>query len=241
MKFLYQLLLVLLMALAVPMIACAPSPTGDDDDAGTLITVDYTFSYWTDYQSQILQCEQTIRLDGHGEFNAAGGAVAGCNNCTGVIWFDAATITDVSDPTNNAEACDVAVLAAAQADFGQAMLTAAPDGYGDFLSMGLVDATSMGTTGLALAADGGYTAAEMTATWAEYELTFTHAGYVENIEGSLSQSSGLDTVAVNVGGLSTWFGYWQLFKNEADNTHTGIDLDGAYGGQAVWVITFNPQ
>jgi hypothetical protein len=203
--------------------------------------VDYVFSYWTDYQSQILQCKQTVRLDGTGDFSALGGIVEGCNNCTGALVFDNTTMTDVSDPSADPEACDPAVLTAAEADFGQAMLTAAPDGYGDFLSMGLVDANTMGTLSLDLAVGGGYSADEMTAAWEEYELTFTHAGYVENIKGSLSEGSGLDAVAANAGGTSTWFGYWQLFKNEADNTHEGIDLDGAYGGQAVWVITFNPQ
>ncbi len=199
------------------------------------------FSYWTDYQSQILQCNQTVRVTGHAEFSALGGLVDGCNNCTGHIELDSASIVDVSDPATDADACDPAVLTAAASDFGQAMLTVAPDGYGDFLTMGLIDVTALGTLGLDLAAAGGYTADDMIATWTEYDLEFTHAGYVESNEGTLSADSGLDTVAGNAGGNSNWYGYWQLFKNPADNTHTGVDLDGAYGGQAVWVIQFTSQ
>ena len=215
--------------------------SGDDDDAGTLVSVDYVFSYWADYESQILQCEQTMRVAGTAEFAALGGAVAGCNNCTGYLEFDPTSLTDVSHEQSDPVACDPAVLTAADSDLGQVMLTAAPDGYGDFLTMGLIDVSAMTTLGLDLAVGGGYSAAEMTAAWLEYELEFTHAGYVQNVKGSLSEGSGLDAVAANAGANSDWFGYWQLFKNGADNPHTGGDLDGAYGGSAVWVITFNQQ
>jgi len=144
--------------------------------------------------------------------------------------------TSAAEP---ADGCDVAELEKSQANFGSAMLTSVTDGgYGDYLNLALIDATTMEALGLDLASAGGYSAAEMTATWADYSLEFTHAGYVDNLPGSLSEGSGLATVAANAGSGSNWYGYWQIFKDPTMNTHSGGDLSGQYGGQAAWVITF---
>jgi len=203
------------------------------------VAATYKFSYWDDYQNQILSCVQAINIEGSAIFGA--GMVTGCNNCTGKIDFDDSTAVDAS-AAEPSDGCDVAELEDAGANFGSALLTSITNGgYGDFLSMALVDATTMGSLGLDLAVAGGYSAADMAATWADYDLEFTHAGYVDNQVGTLSESSGLDAVAANAGGTSNWYGYWQLFKNPATNTHPGADLSGEYGGQAVWVITFNPE
>jgi hypothetical protein len=198
----------------------------------------YTFSYWRDYQNQIKNCDQLVSIEGVATFGAA--SVTGCPNCNGQIEFDDTTAVDVSASSGNPDACSVVALDEAEANFGTALLsTITNSGYGDFLSIGLMDSASMSTLGLDLAVAGGYSAADMTTAWAEYGLTFSHAGYVKNEIGSLSEGSGLDAVAANAGGTSNWYGYWQIFLNAADNTYTGTDLSGEYGAQAVWVITFN--
>jgi len=207
---------------------------GSTGAAGVAAT--YKFSYWADYQNQVIECHQSIDIEGSAVYGA--GIVSGCTNCTGSITFDASTATDTS-ASQPEDPCDVAELDAIQANFGSLMLTSITNGgYGDFLSIGLVDATTMGALGLDLAVAGGYTSAEIDTALADYGFVFTHAGYVDNQTGSLSDTSGLSAVASNAGSGSSWYGYWQIFTNPSTNTFVGADLSGLYGAQAVWVITF---
>ncbi len=203
----------------------------------TGIAASYTFSYWRDYTNQVTECNQVVSVEGTASFGS--GILSGCNNCTGRIDLDENTRMDVSQSAARNAPCDAGGLTDAGANFGDAMLTTITNGgYGDFLTMGLIDGATLSSLGLDLAAAGGYSEADMTATWAEYGLTFTHAGYVANEVGSLSEGSGLDTVSAPAGPGSNWYGYWQLFLNATENTHGGTDLVGDYGGQAVWVIQF---
>ena len=110
--------------------------------------------------------------------------------------------------------------------------------YGDFVTMGLMDAATHEALGIDWAVNGGYTAAEVTADLAEFGLNYTHSGLINNVEGTLGAASGLDTVANNAGAGSTWFGYWSAFLNPELNGHVGSDMNGDYGLQATWIITF---
>ncbi|HCP46731.1 MAG TPA: hypothetical protein DIU15_11845, partial [Deltaproteobacteria bacterium] len=222
--------------------------SGDDDDDDSAddaevysVTARYTFTYYSDVQNGIELCQQHIEVAGDANFGFGVVPDGECNNCTGYLDFDEATVTDVSNPGSNPDDCDPATLDAAGANFGLALLLPTggeAGGFGDFLALGLVDADTMSLQGLSLAADGGYTAADIETALADFDLEFTHAGYVRNTPDTLASESGLDQVADNAGGTSQWFGYWQIFKNPTDNLHEGSDMNGVYGGQSVWQITF---
>ena len=178
---------------------------------------------------------------GHGWASFGFGILAsdGCDNCTGYIEFDEDTVTDVSDPATNPEDCDPALLDAADQNFGLQLLTPESEGgFGDYLTMGLVDSASMDALGLSLADDGTNTASEISDALAVFDFVFTHAGYVHNLPGSLAEQSGLDSVADNAGSSSNWYGYWQIYKDPVINPHSGTDMEGEYAGQTQWTVTF---
>ena len=206
----------------------------------TGIAATFRFSYWSDVVNQILNCEQSVSIEGTASF--AGGAVSGCANCTGRIDFDDSTAADVSAGSDSSSPCSAASLDAADANFGIALLsTITNSGYGDFLSIGLIDASTMSSLGLDLASAGGYSAADISTALSGVGLTFTHAGYISNEVGSLSDVSSLSIPAATAGSGSSWYGYWQIFVDPALNSHTGIDMSGPYSAQAVWQVGFNQQ
>ena len=233
--------------------------TSDDDDAtGTLsfdaltfsfemtanpgaggstgIAATFKFTYWSDGANQIIDCEQSISIEGTADF---GSSVAGCGNCIGKIDFDDSTASDVSAGTGSPDACSAVALDEAGANLGTALLsTITNGGYGDFLSIALIDAGTMGGLNLDLASAGGYSASEISAALGNLGLTFTHAGYSSNEVGTMSEASSLDSVAANAGSGSTWYGYWMIGATGA-NSHSGTDLNGSYAAQAVWQIGFN--
>jgi len=233
--------------------------TGDDDDStGTLsfdaltfsfemtanpgaggstgIAATFKFTYWREVANQIVDCEQSISIEGTADF---GSSVSGCSNCTGKIDFDDTTASDVSAGTGSPDACSAVALDEAGANLGTALLSTIQNGgYGDFLSIALVDAGTMGSLGLDLASAGGYSASEISTALGNLGLTFTHAGYSSNETGTMSAASQLTNVAAPAGSGSTWYGYWMIGATGA-NSHSGTDLNGSYAAQAVWQIGFN--
>ncbi|HCP44728.1 MAG TPA: hypothetical protein DIU15_01670, partial [Deltaproteobacteria bacterium] len=146
------------------------------DDSSTDISAVFGVNYWAEYNeaTQILNCTQWIQIAGSATFGPGILAGEGCNNCTGSIEFDHTSATDISDPATNPDDCDVAELDLAGANFGPSLLTPITDGgMGDFLSLGLVDVTTMSDQGMELTVDGGYSAAEIEQTLSEYGLEFT--------------------------------------------------------------------
>gem|GEM_PF-1510599 len=223
---------------------------GDDDDAaddddsaqppeGYSVVANFSFTYWRDIQNQIEECEQVIQIEGTADFGF--GVMQGeCNNCTGRLTFDPTTGVDISDPANGE--CDVAVLDANGANFGALLLSPTSDeAYGDFLDLALIDAATHTQLGTDWAVNTGLDAAGIQEGLDQFALTYTHTGFTNNVEGTLGNGSGLEGVANNAGGNSTWFAYWQLFKNPEINPHEGIDMNGDYGGSAFFLINFQPQ
>jgi hypothetical protein len=234
--------------------------SGDDDDAtgplsfdaltfslemaanpgaggSTGIAATFKFTYWRDAVNQIIDCEQSISIEGTANF---GSPVTGCNNCIGKIDFDDSTAADVSAGSGSTDPCSAVELDDASANFGTALLsTITNSGYGDFLSIALIDAGTMGSLGLDLASAGGYSASDISTALGNLGLTFTHAGYSSNEAGTLSDASSLNAVAASAGSGSSWYGYWMIGATGA-NSHSGTDLNGSYAAQAVWQIGFNP-
>ena len=220
----------------------------DDDDAvdpeAYEVTADFTFVYWEDMEAGVGLCDQHIQIEGEAIFGFGSVDDGSCNNCTGRITFDPATATDVSNPAADPDHCDPAELQAATWDFGMLLLqeagteTSSGTAWGDFLDLAMMDAASMEGLGLDAAVSGGSTAPELQADLADYGLVLSQLALTNNVAGSLGADSGLDGVANNAGGASTWYFYYYLFRNPEQNPHEGTDMVGEYGGQGFWVITF---
>ncbi len=110
--------------------------------------------------------------------------------------------------------------------------------YGDFLELAVQDRATMEGLELDAANDGGQAVADIQAGLDDFGLLMTHAAGTEDVEGSLGNQSGLSGVAATMGTGTIWRYYWYVFKNPETNPHEGADMDGDYGGQSFWVITF---
>ena len=220
--------------------------TASQTSLGTGLAATFIFSYWETYNetSQTLMCNQRVEIEGTATFAADVMANDGCTNCTGRLLFDESTRQDVSDPTIQPDDCDLATLQAGQSDFGTTMLTPTGDtGYGDFLDIPLIDAGSYATLGLEASQDGAnpYDAAGISTSLSGLSLEFTHVGYTSNAAGTLSDSSGLATVAEDAGaGGAGYFAYFMIGK-VTGNTTVGSGMDGDYIAQPIWLVNFTAQ
>jgi len=186
------------------------------------------------------ECNQLISVEGVATFGSA--ASTGCSDCTGKIDFDASTAVDISPSAPAGQGCDVAVLDAAGRNMGQALLLSqANGGWGDFLSIGLIDATTMGNEGLDLLAGGGATAADLDVGLADQGRVFTHAGYSDMQTGNLADLASIDITFAPAGSGSSWHGAWQISTDPSQNTYVGPDLNGQYSVAGIWLITFEPS
>ena len=200
------------------------------------VFIDYTFVYWVDIDNGVRNCEQHIQLDGTAEFFAF---INDCEACGGYVSFSPGSAVDVSNPAADPDHCDPGLLEDSNSDFGNAMTQPMTDTtWGDFLQMALMDVGTMDDVGYDASTGGGQTPGEIQDGLSEFGLSFTHAGLIEAVEGSLGDASGISGVAENAEPGSDWYFYWYLFVNEETNPNTGLVLDGDYGGQAFWVITF---
>jgi len=229
------------------------SAADDDDDDDVVqpeeseVSAVFTFRYWEDMEAGVTLCDQLVAIEGLATFGYGALDDGSCNNCTGLILFDPDTAVDISNPAADPDHCDPAWLEATGWDFGMLLLqspgteTSAGTAFGDYLELALIDAGSMAALGLDAAAGGGSDADALQEMLAEYGLVLSQLALTNNIDGSLGAASGLDAVANNAGGTSSWFFYFYLFRNPEENPHEGMDMVGTYGGQALWVITFSPE
>jgi hypothetical protein len=214
------------------------------------IAATYTFGYWADHDNGILGCAQALTVEGVASF--ATGGVTGCDNCTGKIDFDDSTVVDISPSLPGGEGCDSAQLTADERNYGTALLTSGLNGgWGDLLTMGLIDAPTMVSLGLGMVETGGSSAADLATLLGDESpgRVFTHGGYIHMTEGTWANllclggdcgdSDPLTNGPASPAGLgSSWYGFWMLYTDPADNTYVGADLNGQYGGRSVWIITF---
>ena len=234
--------------------------TGDDDDAvdPTLYQTqaEFFFTYLEVDQAAgtgEVTCNQRISVEGTADFGF--GTAEGCDNCTGMLSFDASTAVDISNPAKNPDDCDPLVLEAAGADMGLAMLTAfgdepghwtnadGPRNYGDFLSIATMDENTQQVLGYngSSSGDQDLTAAG-NADWAmtTYGADFTHVGLVNGDPASntLAAGSGIETVSAPAGAGSDYYFYFVIAKDPAANPYEGSDMQGDYLGIARFVIGF---
>jgi len=116
-----------------------------------------------------------------------------------------------------------------------------PDGmFGDFSSMSFMDAAVHESLEIDWSQQGGMTASETEAAWAEYGLDYVATGLVRANEGTLSHDMGLSGVGTPSGSGSDWYGYWQIYRNPKDNTHQtsppAFVLSGNYGLNSIWIL-----
>ena len=200
---------------------------------GSSAEIDYVFTYWEDIQAGIKNCDQHMELDGDYDW---GLAPPGCSDCTSVLEFDAGSAVDISNPAADPDHCDPGLLDAAGANFGVAMTTMPSDGYGDFLVVGQVDAGTMQEEYLSADGAGDQDASEIQSGLDDYGLAYTHSGLTQAYSGSLAEASGISAVAAENG--TDWYFYFYWFVNPSTNPNEGPEMDGEYGGQAHWIITF---
>jgi hypothetical protein len=196
----------------------------------------YVISYWDDYASGLLGCEQHLSVEGAANFgiDLLG---ANCPDCIGLLTFDPASVLDVSDPATDPDQCDVAALDADNTNYGYYLtLPVADGGYGDFLSIALIDSATMADAGLTNDVGGTEDAAWFESTWSSAGYDFTHLGYLEAVPGSLSEVTGVDIVAAPAGPGVDWYAWWQFWIDPAVNTNGGWVMLGSYGGTSSWVL-----
>jgi hypothetical protein len=204
----------------------------------TNIFATFVVQYWEDIQNGVLLCNQRMEIDGIGQFGY-GVMGSACGTCTGSITLYESTLLDISNAGVDPDDCDPAVLAAAQFDFGTAMLTGpGAGGYGDFLDFALLDANSIDQLGQEYSQDNSTTTADLITDLSDAGVTFTHYAAVEAATGSLSEASQLYVVAEAIGSTD-WYPYFWLGVDPSVNSNTGMEMDGDYLGQAMWILTFN--
>ena len=115
---------------------------------------------------------------------------------------------------------------------------ASDDAYGDFLTMAFVDAATQDALAIDWSVGGGLTVDSIQARLGAYGLTYSHAGLVRSGEGSLAALSGLAGIASPAEEGADWFGYWEIFRNSAENPTDTTAMWGGYGGQAHWIVLF---
>jgi len=173
----------------------------DDDDSAPLAGEwEVTATFRARWSGEDLSCETEVVVEG---LLMAGEDVApdGCLDCAGRLIFDPETTdlvaTDCEDPPS-----DPMLLVR--------LLTTLDDGFGvgDFLDLALMRADTMTGLELDLATGGGMAAADLEELLGEQDLDFTHAGFVDAIEGTLLQDLGADLVLAPPQPDSTRLGFW---------------------------------
>ena len=223
----------------------------DDDDSsavdeppGYTVTADFVFSYWIDLSSSDRACDQHIRVEGVADFGAGPVDDGSCDGCTGRLRFDPETAVDVSDYLEDPIQCDRPVLIASGSDFGTRMLqpsgvqTSGGIAWGDFLDLALMDAATMEWLGLTASVSGNNSPSDIAANVGAFGSVFTHATFVNRIDGSFASVTNLDSIAATASEDSTWFFYFYLFVDPLENGWTGVDMVGTYRGRGFWVINF---
>jgi len=221
----------------------------DDDDSaaaepGYTVSADFVFSYWTDLSESDRACDQFIHVEGVADFGAGSVADGSCDDCTGVLRFDPATLVDTSDYLEDPTQCDPPVLIASGRDFGIRMLmpagqqTSGGIAWGDFLELALMDAVTMEALELTASLSGNNSPSDIAANVGAFGNVFTHVAFVNRIDGSFAAVTNLDSIAATAGPESTWFFYFYLYLDPAENEWTGQDMVGTYRGRGFWVINF---
>jgi hypothetical protein len=231
--------------------ASVSTGAGDDDDSASYtVATEFQITYFVDINNGITNCVQHVTVEGEAWFEF--GIVntlddqGTCDNCTGFIEYDPATITDISNPDLDPEHCDPAELVAVGVDYATRMLSpadpnATPPNMGDFLTLATWDYTTHDILGtdLTVSTEVDRTAAGTATFWEEYTLTYSHAGFVWAHPQSLAGSAGLDSVNRAPHAGSDYLAAWEIFLNSADNTHdplTNQDMKGNYGGIANYTL-----
>ena len=210
---------------------------GDDDDSAAplpepgAIAIEYTVVYWSDYDNGGRLCEQVMVAEGivqQGGFNS----VDACENCRGLVTVDAASVTDISDPASNPLHCDPEVLAGTEDDYGGLFLSPPSEGgAGDFLSIALLD----GEVWDAMDLDSGAgTFEDLQIDLATNDLVLTHGGLLKATSDTFAGQVDLAQIASPVQAGSPWIFFWILYTASDSNPNAGWELDGLYGGGALW-------
>jgi len=210
--------------------------SGDDDDSAgplpepTRVEVEYSVVYWSNYDAGQTLCIQVMAAEGIVQEGFS--VVNACENCRGLITIDPASVTDVSDPGANPTDCNPELLAGTDDDYGTAFLTPPSEGgAGDFLTIALLD----GEVWDAIGADsGGGTFNELAEELALNDLTLTHAGLMDATPESFAGRVDLGQVATGIEDGSPWLFFWILYNSAETNPNAGWELNGLYGGGALW-------
>ena len=197
----------------------------------------YVFSYWVDIQNGVPACDQVIEFTGSTQFSAV---VQGCQLCPGSMAFTPGSFVDVTDNTVDPDHCAPGFVTGLGVDYGDQLTD--PTQYGDFAGiLGLMGSNTLAASGIDLTVQGGTTAAELEAKYADLGLDFTHAGFVDAGPTTLAGTAGLSAIS-NPPPLapqeqSNFLAAWEIFNNPAVNPYGGSGMQGEYGGQAVFILT----
>jgi hypothetical protein len=173
---------------------------------------------------------QVVEAEGEAVFGLGSVEDGTCANCTGVIYFDPASLVDVSDPGTDPDHCDPSILDEYQVNYGLGMTEEA----GDFMSLGLIDAAAMATLGLSADVYGVQTSEQLEAELASGGFDFVQAGLVNAVPETISAQAGLDWVANPAEAGSLWYFFWYVYRDPVTNPYEGSDLVGDYYVAAFW-------
>jgi hypothetical protein len=183
-----------------------------------------------------LTCRQRLLFDGSVAFGA--GLITDCPGCTGVLTIDPESVLDLTNPAVDSEDCDPAWIVSSQLNYGVGMLTPRDqDGFGDLLSIGLIDIERFAGLGLFVDQAQEYDAPALISAFQDGGTAIAQIGYLADEVGSVTNGTGFGAVAEGAGpGGDAWLAAWQIYRNPAVNPYTGLDMEGQYLGRMLWNV-----
>ena len=73
--------------------------------------------------------------------------------------------------------------------------------------------------------------------YAGYGLDFVHGGFIEATPNSLASVAGLNVVNNPEAPASDFLGAWVIFRDPEVNPYSGVELEGEYGAQALFLVS----
>ena len=204
----------------------------EDGDSSGVLRVDFV-----DPAAGELVCRQRLQFAGTASFGP--GLVDGCAACTGVLSIDPDSVLDLTNPAVDAEDCDPNWILGSQLNYGGGMLTPRADGgFGDLLTIGLIDLDRFEALDLFVDRAGEYDAAALRAVFDAAGTSIAQIGYLQDVAGSVAAGTGIAAVAETAGpGGDDWLAAWQIYRSPAVNSYDGLDLRGAYLGRMLWNVS----
>lgn len=213
-------------------------PAGDDDDsAGPIsrsVSMEYVLTLWWDIYAGVGGCEQHLVVQG--QLLDGPGPVEGCADCAGLALFDRTTVVDVSDPAADPDHCYPSEMVGALGVPAELLVTPAMGGYGDFLSLALMEADVVAGLELPNHPDAAGWVQEQREELASYDLELTHLGLVQASPGSFTGGSGISTLSDAPEPESDWYFFWSVTAPQGQPG--GENLAGERLGWGLWLVTF---